>query len=288
MKEPVTLDPMGMIRSGFWFLVAAGTHFLPSLATAQPADEELECVEAYEKTQEARQAGNLLRARALTEMCIPEACHEVIRESCSTWRTELEAEIPSITIRVVDATGKPVGGARVVIDGREPLSSAGRTLELDPGTHSIEASATGYEPDSASFQLVSGERETLIELRLTPIPEDAPPAPPPPPSKRPLPLWPAYVSGAVGAAGFAVLGIMGSKARSGDRDLDTCAPTKTCLEGDVDTVRGQYALANVGLGLGIAGAVGAIGWSIVAVNSRSRSNVGLIVTPSGVSARGRF
>jgi hypothetical protein len=278
-----------------WAMLAA-----PLDAGAQPTDEQLECMDAYEQTQEARQAGNLLRARVLAQSCVSEACHDVIRNSCQTWQAELAVEIPSVSIRVVDEQGTPLGGATVVVDGKDVLSSAGRTLELDPGTHSVEVSVQGYEPGDKTFELSSGEKEVPIEMALVPKPNEPPP-PPPPPIKQPPPLWPSYALGAVGVAGFATLGVLGSQARSADRDLDSCAPSKTCDADEVSTIKTQYTIANAGLGVGIAGVVGAVGWSIFALNSRRSSSraesdraagsghsLRVNLTSQGVVARGEF
>lgn len=273
------------------------TSALPAEALAQPTEEQLECMDAYEKTQEARQAGNLLRARVLTQSCIIEACHEVIRDSCRTWQKDLAAEIPSVTIRVVDEAGKPLGGATVVVDGKDILSSAGRTLELDPGTHSVDVSVEGYESNAETFQLASGEKQVPIEISLVAKPT-TPPATPVA-ARAPLPLWPSYALGAVSAAGFASLGIFGSRARSDDRELDSCAPTKTCDQDEVDKIKTQYTLANVGLGVGIAGVVGAVGWTLFALESRSTADAGernahsgrslrVVIALDGVSAQGEF
>jgi hypothetical protein len=62
------------------------------------------------------------------------------------------------------------------------------------------------------------------------------------------------VAGGVGAAGvlgFVVFGAMGHSKQS---DLDnSCGPTHTCSKSDVDSIKTKYLLADISLGVGIAG-----------------------------------
>jgi hypothetical protein len=54
-----------------------------------------------------------------------------------------------------------------------------------------------------------------------------------------------------GIAGFVILGAMG---RSKQSDLDgSCGRTHSCAQSDVDSIKTKYLLADVSLGLGIAG-----------------------------------
>jgi hypothetical protein len=66
------------------------------------------------------------------------------------------------------------------------------------------------------------------------------------------------VSG-VGAVGFAYFG---TSARSADVDLDRCTPN--CDPSTVATIKRDYLLANVSLGVGVAGAIGAaVLWFVI-------------------------
>lgn len=60
----------------------------------------------------------------------------------------------------------------------------------------------------------------------------------------------AGVVGGLGAVGFAYFGL---SARSADAALDACTPN--CEPSDVDAIRRDYLLANVSLGVGLAGVV---------------------------------
>jgi hypothetical protein len=57
--------------------------------------------------------------------------------------------------------------------------------------------------------------------------------------------------GVAGIVGFVALGAMG---RSKESELNgSCGPTQTCAQSDVDSIKTKYLLADVSLGLGIAG-----------------------------------
>jgi hypothetical protein len=62
----------------------------------------------------------------------------------------------------------------------------------------------------------------------------------------------AGLVGGVGAVSFVYFGL---SARSADRDLDGCTPN--CDPSTVTTIKREYLLANVSLGVGLAGAIGA-------------------------------
>jgi hypothetical protein len=70
--------------------------------------------------------------------------------------------------QVAIVTVKPsVAGAKVTVDKRDVDGAA---VYLDPGAHTFEATAEGYEPASATVELTAGsEREVALEMVPLPI-----------------------------------------------------------------------------------------------------------------------
>jgi hypothetical protein len=83
-------------------------------------------------------------------------------------------KLPKVTIVLVPS----LPDATVWLDG-EPVPS-GAPVDLDPGSHKIEARAAGRVPFEASVTVVEHD-STSIEVKLDPIAQPAPASPPPPP-----------------------------------------------------------------------------------------------------------
>lgn len=77
---------------------------------------------------------------------------------------ELEPKIPTLTLK----RGKGADTASVTVDGKEVSSTAiGSPMMLDPGVHSVEASADGYQNFKKQLRLDTSEKATL-EIVMTP------------------------------------------------------------------------------------------------------------------------
>ncbi len=96
---------------------------------------------------------------------------------------ELAAKVPHLTIAVLPDADP---GAVVLLDGKElELGKLAADLELDPGSHLVEARVAGKPPSSSSVDLAPGEHRRL-ELDLSPPPVVVVVAPPPRPVVAPL------------------------------------------------------------------------------------------------------
>jgi hypothetical protein len=92
---------------------------------------------------------------------------------------------PELTGQVLHQdTGAAVPGARVSVEGQDEVTSddAGRwTMGLPVGSYTVTGSASGFEPTTATCEVVQGIANNPCELRLRPT--AAPdPAPSPPPA----------------------------------------------------------------------------------------------------------
>lgn len=203
------------------------------------------------------------------------------REKLASERMKaLEPRLSRLTI-VVSANAT-VQGLVIKRDGTEVGQPAwGTAMPVDPGTHSVEASAPGFAPWSSAVEVgADADQRTLEVPALSPLPapepEPAPPepalppaptpAPPPaaPPAPRPLPppepsSVPAYAALAVGVIGVAAGSYFGLSAISKRKDSDAeCEPkcsdrgvelndqAKTAA--DLSTI--SFAVGAAGLGLG--------------------------------------
>jgi hypothetical protein len=242
------------------FVVAAVLAPAPVLAEPVASDPESACIGAYETLQEARAGGALLTARAQAFECSSSVCPAFIQKDCSAWLDEIEAEMPTVTFDVRSG-GKSLTRVRV-LEGERVLADGlgGAPVELDPGAHSLRFEAEGREPATRSFDVERGRKNQRLAVELpAPAAAAAPPAPSPqPPPPQPAPpvesegSTVAYVVGGIGIAGIAGFAILGATGLSQEASLDQrCAPH--CSEAELRALRNRYLLADVSLGVGIAG-----------------------------------
>jgi hypothetical protein len=251
-----------------------GSAFLPmavlllSLAspkTAGAAPTRQACVSAYEETQVSMRRSRLLAARGTLQTCLDEACPAFLRADCAGWLKEVEARTPSVVVEVL-ADGVVVRDVRLVVDGSARDGGVdGKSIELDPGTHSFKVEPPGaVSPVSVEVVIREGEKLKLIRIEL---PGREKPAPPPPPTKetpttppvqteqrRPVP-WTVYAAGGLGlaaAAGFGTFAVLGA---SGKSDLEPCKPE--CSQGQIDDVQTKFLVADILLGVSVVALVAA-------------------------------
>lgn len=169
----------------------------------------------------------------------------------------------------------------VTVDGEEiPPAMLDIDRPTDPGTHAVEASATGYTKAAQSVTLKEGER---LELQLTPeaapaapaaaapaAPAPPPAAPAPPPADAPSPAPRAASSASrtvgwvllgVGAAGLVTGGVAGGLALGTKSSLDdACGANRGACpsdqEGRIDRLQRESLVSTIGFTVGAVGVVG--------------------------------
>ena len=182
-------------------------------------------------------------------------------------------KIARLTIQVQAPAGVQV---TVRVDGvAVPGALIGFERPTDPGHHTIEVTAPGYEPASRTIDLAPGQTDTaaltldrqtasaIVAPTATASASAAPPPPPPPvhdapPPPRPASRLPAYVALGIGGVGLAVGATFGLLAIHGKSQLDGECTDKRCPAGaqaDLDGTRRQAAVSSVGFGVGVVGAV---------------------------------
>ena len=244
-----------------------------------------ECADAHFAAQQARARGKLLAAEEHLATCADATCPGVLRTECGGWSMDLATEIPSIIVAVQSTRGLDVLTHVLTVDGQERAVPPSGVLRLDPGRHSLTASAPGYIEETKTIQLRVGEQNRRVELSLQPVA-------PPPKIEPGRETWPLWLFGGLTVAGGATFAILGVEARGSERELETCEPN--CDDAAIASVRNKYIAANVSLAVGAAALVGGGIWWFSG-GPRKKQEVhsrpvawGLSVDPGAVSLRGRF
>jgi hypothetical protein len=174
-------------------------------------------------------------------------------------RTEgLKARIPKILIQ----RGSGADYASISLDGIAlGASSLGTDLPVDPGPHTIDATAQGFKPFNTKFQIAEKENkkiEVVLEAAPPPPVEEkgvavSGEAPLPPPSKNLAP----FIVGGVGAASLVASGVFFLLRSKSISSLEESCPSRTGCPSDqrstYDQGKTYTVVADVTLGIGIAG-----------------------------------
>jgi hypothetical protein len=257
--------------------------FGSSLARAAEPDR-VECAAAYEQAQVARRDGRLLEARENLRVCQSSACPSAVSRDCAAWLGEVEGSIPSLVVDAVDAQGAPITPVTLTIDDQP--RTRGAEVELDPGSHVVRISAPDHLPFRTTLTLRPGQRGKTLSVSLTRVlPAERVEPRPSVRSRSPAPLYAFGGLTALGGLGFVGFG---AQARKHDRELGRCSPG--CSEADVRRTKRDYLLANVSLGVGVAGAAASLTWIVTRPKRPNQVGLSLEVGPnrSGLVARGRF
>ena len=221
------------------------------------ADVRQECVQAADEGQILRDQGKLVEARQRFVSCARDACPSVVANRCAEWLAEVGRELPSVTFRALDASGKELVDVSVLIDGTPTLGSLdGRSIPMNPGPHHVRFARVGDSDVDLDVIVHAGDRARAIEGRFAR--KAAALLEPAASSKSAgfhFPLL-AGVSLGVSAVSFVTMGVLvGTTASDVNHLRSTCAGS--CSASDVSSANTRIVVANVAMGLGIATAAGA-------------------------------
>ena len=187
-----------------------------------------ECVNANESGQDLRQSGKLREARAALAVCMSPRCPRPVREDCAQRLAEIEAALPTLVFIAKAADGNDLRDVRVSMDGQDLTASDGTAVTIDPGDHAFTFTKEGLPPATRDVVVHEGDKNRRIQVTLAPPASEA--------SEPKAPAEPAP-----------------SKGANDNRGLFGLAPS---------TQRG------IGLGVGIAGAVGLAVGSVFGIWSK--------------------
>jgi hypothetical protein len=231
------------------FVFARTAHAEPEPDAAQAA-----CIAAYESLQEARARGDLLTSREQAFECASSACPSFMQKDCASWLEEIESEVPSVSFEV-RSEGKVLGGVRVFEGDRLLVERVdGAVVELDPGAHWLRFEADGLEPVTKPIVVARSEKNQRFSIELPAPQAKRAAAERPRAGETAAPSAAPWIAGAVGVAGMTAFAILGASGLSQEASLEqSCAPN--CNEADLRSVQTKYLLADISLGVGIAGFV---------------------------------
>lgn len=232
----------------------------PSLARAD------ECLDAYDGSQRARRAGQLVEAQRQLLSCAQVSCPDAVSKECTRWLREVNDALPTLVIGVRDAKGHDLSNVRVT-EGDRVLAERldGRAIELDPGEHRLRLELGGGRSLDRRVVVRQGEKNRLLQIQLdAPKPKAKSKPSPTLAAARPEPGIPtlAIVLGGVGIAALGSFAYFALDAQSDVDDLERrCKPT--CDQSKVDRAARKALVADISLGVGVV-ALGAAGWVVVA------------------------
>lgn len=229
---------------------------------------------------------------------------------------EVQKTLSYLTIKV----SVPTPGLKV---SRNDMALEEATLSskvaTDPGTYTIKATASGYEPWQVEVKLKPGADEQTVTVPAlkpsaapapsgsAPPPASASAAPPPPPTTSSSGTELSTQGSSTRTIGFVALGAgavltgvgayFGLKAMSTYKDAENSCPSHTNCDPSVKTTRDkastQALISTLGVGIGVAGiGVGAI--LLLTAPSSQKQGKGLWLTPvasassAGLSLDGAF
>jgi hypothetical protein len=251
-----------------------------------------------------RELGRGAEAYAEFEATIQEAQANGGRyaETLAAATAERDATKAAIAFLVVDAAAEPgLEGVRVG-QQRYMAEQLGKPIAIDPGQVEIVTIVNGAEGRTATLQAEAGKTYPLPGASETPeaAPATAAPVRAAPPattsesatsdsgSSLRTAAWISAGVGVVGAAGFAIFGMM-SKSQYDTLEKECpggrCAPDR---QEDIDTGERYQLFANVGLAVAVVG-VGAGATLFVLSSGGDRQEHGRVtLSPAGVAYRGSF
>jgi hypothetical protein len=254
---------------------------------AAPARAQETCASAYEGAQERRRAGELTRALADLRLC-ERACPKKLAGDCETWRGEVEAQLASVALTAIDAAGKPLTRARVLLDGA-PIAEAitAEPIVIDPGKHALAIDDGAGGRAEAEITLAPGEKGRALTLRFAPRAPRAPVAPPPPPPRAHSAVpWVLGILGLGGLGAGAVLGIKGQVEKAALEKR--CAPN--CDKAiDVDPIaREWWAGAAAAIAGGVTFGAATAVWFWEERSAKAPPQVRVVVGPAWAGIAGAF
>jgi hypothetical protein len=182
---------------------------------AQPSVEQ--CLEASDASLELETRELLLATRDALRICASLGCPLEVRDECSRRIELVEQNIPRVFCEVRDESGRVRPDALLTIDGQGPAVASQELIELEPGTHTLTAQASGALPATLSVTVRAREKNQRLRFRL----QNAAPRLAP---RRVA----ALVTGGVGVASLATASVFAVIALNRKQDARALCPNAAC------------------------------------------------------------
>lgn len=132
----------------------------------------VDCLGNHVSAQELRLDGSLVAARELLRSCSAPTCPVLVRSDCSALLADVERAMPTVVLELANPELDP-SKVNVSLEGLPGGLHFGQAYELDAGAVALHAEAPGYEPFSETLVVREGEKNRVVQVRLS-LP--APPA----------------------------------------------------------------------------------------------------------------
>lgn len=258
------------------------------VALALPPTKE-ECLSAHGRAQDQREAGHLLLAARLFELCNQPACPALVQADCAHFSEELSHLVPSVSFAARDQDSNDLPDTAVYVDDRlvSRRLDDGKVHELDPGSHRVRF-VHGSQSVTLRVVVNQGEQGRTLTASFTrPVersgslaPRKTSGAPPVADTRSKFPLVLAGVGGAALVTGGILLGVGFAKVPSncslGSKECQAPPGDKS-----FDDAHSAVTLIDIGAATAIAGAVIGVGGLVWYLAKPSEQNAPLGMTSSG-------
>ncbi|HLK37371.1 MAG TPA: tetratricopeptide repeat protein [Polyangiaceae bacterium] len=220
--------------------------------------------------------------------------------AASLERSELEFKLGFVSLAIQNAAES----TRVTVGGEELRRAAwGEPAPVAPGLTEVVVETPGRSPVRQTVTLAAGQRGVLtLDAQSGAAIEPSPPPPEPADTATPAPpeapadhAWmrtSAYVAAGVGAAGLVAFGVFGAMAKSTYDDLQSSCGANPCPSSKADEIssgKTKQLVANVGLAVGILGAVSGVTLFVLSPRGRTaQTGTALVVSPGWLGVRGQL
>ena len=141
--------------------VAVGVSLISATAFADVPT----CLQAAERAQPLRRAGQLRAAREALIVCSALSCPRAVRADCTQWLSEVEIAQPSVVIQARDGSGADIVDVTVSVDGVVRQNALdGLSVPVDPGTRVFRFEAPGRVASEQTLAIRVGEKISTVQL----------------------------------------------------------------------------------------------------------------------------
>jgi hypothetical protein len=297
-------------RSAVAFAAASLVLLASSVATAATPDART-CTAVRDGAKRLRSDKHLRQAREQLTTCSDAGCPADVRKACIKAAAELDAAMPTVAFSAKDPSGADVKALKVTLDG-QPVPDADVSdgmLQVDPGQHVFTFTADPWEPVTRTLTLAEGDRRTETVAFARPTGPASPAEPAPAPAEETPPPAENHgmsrdtvgmITGGLGFAGIAGLGlggVFGMLAISArNQQTSDCASAAKCVNypsavNDHGTSLSDGTISTAAFVVGGAFIAGAVGFYLLETHpSASGPTTGVLVVPGpgGVLLKGDF
>jgi hypothetical protein len=155
------------------------------LGSPAHAGDRAACLDAASQGQTLRDAHRLVEARDTFRVCARQGCPLVLQRDCTMYFEQVQTSLPTVVPFATDASGNGVGGVKVSVDGKLLADKIdGRSVEIDPGTHTFLFEAPDGTKTERTVLVAEGQKEIRIAAvvakpveKPAPVPAQEPPLP---------------------------------------------------------------------------------------------------------------